>query len=278
VSYEPPPQQKEFNWIWTKWIYGLWAYIEESIVGDYALEVARGNINGVAGVNKFGANLTVGTSYEDIWLQGGTWTKLAAATTLKVTSSSANDTSAGTGAQTFYIEGLDANYLEISETVSMNGQTAVVTANTYLFVNRAYILTAGTGGVNAGDIYIVDDSDTHTSGVPDTASLIQVKISAGQGQTQQAIYTIPANKTAYLTTLYLVSGASKTVDFEMHVIDNVNNANRILFEGEESNSELQKAYNPYAAVPEKHTIIVDAKVDAGSAEISAGFDLYLVDN
>lgn len=22
--YEPPPQVKEWNWVWTKWIFGLW--------------------------------------------------------------------------------------------------------------------------------------------------------------------------------------------------------------------------------------------------------------
>jgi hypothetical protein len=53
----------------------------------------------------------------------------AAALQMTVSSSSASDTSAGTGARTVLITGLNANYAVISESVTMNGQTAVTTTN-----------------------------------------------------------------------------------------------------------------------------------------------------
>jgi len=33
MSLEPPPQVKEFDWIWTKWIYHFWASIKDYIDG-----------------------------------------------------------------------------------------------------------------------------------------------------------------------------------------------------------------------------------------------------
>lgn len=245
---------------------------------DMALLISMGCFPGLSGINKFGTNPLVGTTFENMWEQGGIWTKLTSATTLAVSSSSTDDTSAGVGTRTLIVEGLGSNYLEISETVTMNGQTPVITSNTFLFVNRAYSKTAGTSHLNVGDLYIADDSVTHTTGIPDTASLVQAKVGANKGQTQQAIYTIPAGKTAYLTSIFLVSGASKIVDFEFHIINNNTGVHRISFEGEETNSDFSEVYNPYKAIPEMSTINVHAKVDVGTAKISAVFDIILVDN
>jgi hypothetical protein len=255
---------------WRRWV--------EQELGDYALNVSKGLVPGTTGVNKFGTNLTVGTSFEDIWIQGGTWTKLPAATTLDVSSSNANDTVAGSGAQRLTIEGLDANYAELSETVDMNGQTPVVTTGVFLFVNRTYVARGGSGFTNEGDLYVADDSTAHSSGVPVTAASIQSKIVATQGQSQQAIYTLPANKTGYITNAWIIAGANKIVDYELHEIDHQAQTNRIIIEGEETNTAFTHVYNPYESVNEKHTLIFDAKITSGTAEISAGFDLYLVDN
>jgi hypothetical protein len=56
------------------------------------------------------------------------------------------------GAWSVTVEGLDANYLEQSETVYLNGTTPKALANTYIFVSNMHIATAGTGGVNEGTI------------------------------------------------------------------------------------------------------------------------------
>lgn len=282
-QYEPPPQlnitdDASTSAIWRRWLFGLWQQVQGGLVSDFALEVVRGNVTGIGGVNKFGTNLAVGTSFEDIWIQGGTWTKLPAATTLDVSSSNANDTVAGSGAQTLTIEGLDANYDELSETVDMNGQTPVVTTGVFLFVNRTYVSRGGSGFANEGDIYVADDSTAHTSGVPNTAAAIQSKVVATQGQSQQAIYTLPAGKTGYITNAWIIAGASKIVDYELHKIDHQAQTNRIIIEGEETNTAFNHVYNPYEPVLEKNTLAFEAKITSGTAEISAGFDLYLVDN
>ena len=83
----------------------------------FELQVARGQVDGHETLFKFGINGDVGTSVETVWAQGGTYVYPASATVMKISSSSADDASGGTGARTIAIFGLDANYNEISESV-----------------------------------------------------------------------------------------------------------------------------------------------------------------
>ena len=66
----------------------------------FELQIARGQVAYHKSVYKFGNNAAVANLTETIWQQGGLYSYLSAASVLKVSSSSANDTSAGTGART----------------------------------------------------------------------------------------------------------------------------------------------------------------------------------
>ena len=131
-------------------------------------------------VNKFGYNTSVGTSFENLTdLSTNNLPTTAAA--VSVVSASANDSSAGTGARTVEIQGLDADYNLQTSTVTMSGTTAVTTgSDTYLRVFRMRVLTAGTGETNAGNI-------TASIGGSNVA-----QIGAGNGQTLMGVYTVPA--------------------------------------------------------------------------------------
>jgi hypothetical protein len=71
-----------------------------------------------------------------------------------VVSANANDTSAGTGARTVRIKYLDQNLNgPYTETITLNGVTPVNTVNTNIcYIESFEVLTAGSGGVNAGII------------------------------------------------------------------------------------------------------------------------------
>lgn len=159
----------------------------------FELQVSRGQIQGHKTLFKFGVNPDINGSVEPVWSQGGAYTYQTVAAQVKVSSSSANDTSAGTGARTVVVGGLDANYNEISETVSLNGQTAVLTTNSFIRVFRAYVATAGSSGTAEGTIYMGDG--VVTAGVPAT---IYAVISLGENQTQMALWTVPAGYTLYV--------------------------------------------------------------------------------
>jgi len=168
----------------------------------FELQVAQGQIAYHKHVYKFGQNAVVGNSIETIWQQGGLYSYPPSATTMTVSSSNANDTSAGTGARTVQIVGLDGDYNEISETIILNGQTAVTTTNSFLRVNRGVVLTAGSGGVNAGIIYV--GTGTVTLGVP--ANVYTTINGDGTNQTLQAFWTVPANYNAYIYQTNISTG------------------------------------------------------------------------
>jgi len=164
------------------------------VTEPFELQVARHQITGHDVELISGISGSVGTSYTTVWSQNTVYAYLSAAAAIGISSSSANDTSAGTGARTVTIYGLDANYNLINETVTLNGQTAVNTVNSYLRVFHLAVVTAGSGGAAAGTIYA--GTGVVTSGVP---AVIYGVYTAGNGSTS-AIWTVPAGYTAYITS------------------------------------------------------------------------------
>jgi len=160
----------------------------------FDLQVSRGQIAGHSYIFQFGQAATV-TTNQSVWATTGVYAFPAAATVMKISSGSASDAAAGTGARTVFISGLDANYVPISETVILNGQTSVNTTNSYLRINNFYVLTCGSGNTAAGIIYA--GTGTVTTGVP--ATIYSLMPLAYNAQTQ-AIYTVPAGYTAYITS------------------------------------------------------------------------------
>ncbi len=135
---------------------------------------------------------------EDVVEAGGTYAGLPvlpaqAAETLNIVSGSANDASAGTGARTVRVEGLDANGNWAEETFTLNGTTPVVSTSTWLRVVRAFIVGAGSGGTNAGAITIKHNTTT--------ANIFAV-IKAGRGMSMNAVFTVPTGKVARLTSWF----------------------------------------------------------------------------
>ena len=162
----------------------------------FELQVSRGQISYHETQFKFGFNPLVVDSLETVWAQGGLYTYLSSASTLYISSSSTDDDVAGTGARTATVSGLDANYNEVSVTVDLDGQTGVQLgdASNWIRVNRIEVLTAGSGGANAGVLYVGTEA-TPSSGVPTNK---YATVAIGDNQTLMALWTVPAGYTAYL--------------------------------------------------------------------------------
>ena len=165
-------------------------------------------------VQKFGRipDIDAAGANEDVWDGEGVYPGfLAAATAMTVSSSSADDVSTSTGAWKVRIFGLNASFVEVVQDVNLNGQTAVPIPISLIRVYRMYVLTAGTGGVNAGNIWV--GSGAVGAGVPANkyaANLI------GMGQTLMATYTIPVAASTgqtytggQLKSWYATAGAAK---------------------------------------------------------------------
>ncbi len=134
-------------------------------------------------------DVDTGTIPEDIWANGGLYPFITSPVFLEIVSSSANDTAAGTGARTIAIQGLDTNYNEITQVVTMNGVVPVAIGTSLVAVNAAVVLSAGTTESNEGLITIRD------LGGGTTRSILPINGS----QTRKAIYTVPAGYTLHIT-------------------------------------------------------------------------------
>ena len=161
----------------------------------YPFSVAQqGNPYPVAFVTLHGYNAAVSTA-TDLWPQNTVRTLPTAGFTIGVSSSSASDTAAGTGARTVQVDFLDINFVPYTITVTLNGQTLVsdTTQVTKAFrINDIRVVTTGTGNTNAGDIYVYDNTDTVTAGVPQTPAKIFHKVVLGETVGRGGFYTVPA--------------------------------------------------------------------------------------
>lgn len=161
----------------------------------FSLQVARGQIYGHSVVHVFGYNPDVDTSEETVWPIDGILGHPASPTVMKISSSSANDAAAGTGARTVLIEGVNGTGGLVTETVTLNGQTAVNTVNSYDAIERMVVLTVGSGGANAGVIYA--GTGTVTSGVPAVPYSV---IGIGENNSLVAHWTCPTGYTGYMVS------------------------------------------------------------------------------
>lgn len=251
--------------------------------GDFMLDIPAGNAAGFSSINKFGANLTLGTSAtETVWDGSNAYTFPAGAT---ITHIRAAVNSADTQGLQIEVQGLDANWAVSTATHTLDGTdstTPVALATAGVALRRVFRMKVVDSTAADEDIWV-----GATGMAAATASGI---ITAGNNQTLMAIYTVPASKTAYMTNYYATlnkasgGGATVGVKIRLWVIDNANSYVKQIkhMAGVDSaaNSQWRHEFTPYFKVTEKSDIYIDAENLSGSVtgDIAAGFDLILVDN
>ena len=163
-------------------------------VGTYEpfeLQVARGQIIGHEVVNVFGYSTGItNAAFIPAWENIAAYAFPTVASTMLVTSSSASDT-----AVTILIDGLDANYDSITESVTLNGTNAVATTKEFFRIHGV-ITTAGNA---VGTMYVKNAGGT-----------TYAQIAIGNGKTNMSVYTVPAGYTAYMTQFDAFSSTSVT--------------------------------------------------------------------
>ena len=240
---------------------------------DFALQVSRGQIAGHRVVQVFGYNSDVDQTEESVWPDGGVVPHPTSASVLKISSSSAADTAAGTGARTVYIGGVDGDFEEIGETITLNGQTAVNTTNSYLYVNYFYVLTAGTGAANAGNINA--GTGTVTSGVP--AVLYDI-IAAGYNQRTTSHFCVPAGHTGYMTSGVITAGQESgssgiTAFLKQHGPDEILRVGAITTL---NNGSVRYDFTFPYVIPEKNCVGATAIGASNNNAVSTFFNIVLI--
>jgi hypothetical protein len=203
---------------------------------------------------------------------GTTYSYLSSATILKISSSDTNDDDGDNGARTVLVQGLDTHYNEIEEIVTLDGQNAVNTSKKYLRVFEMIVQSVGSSGYNEGIIYA--GTGTVTLGVP---ANIYAEIPSQYNQTMMAVYTIPNNKTGYMTLFYAQPDDSKGFQTQLIFTDE-SGIFRVKNELHAYQSISSFNYKPYLKIEEKTDIELRIKIDQGTAEFGGGFSIILVDN
>ena len=157
----------------------------------FELQVVRGQVENHKTIFKFGFNPDINGTEETIWDVGGIYAYPSSAVVMTVT------TDAGTPANdngvTVIIEGLDGDFNEISDEVTLAGAGTATTTKTFFRVNRAYVSgsQAPTGNLN-----ITNGGTTYA------------RITVEENQTLMAMWTVPAGYTGFLDHVNIATGTT----------------------------------------------------------------------
>lgn len=241
------------------------------------LMISAGFVAGYEAVVITGFNGDIDTgAMEDIWNQGGTLAWLSSAETMDLVSDDANDTSAGTGLQSVLVEGVDADYNEISEVVVMNGLTDVTTTSSFFYVKRLTGLGVGSNGKNIGNI----------TATASTAATVQAKIDAGDGISKNGFYIVPAGKTLFSNSIIFTAGKisggggspNLTIATEINPLGTSCTLQGPFDLDTSVTNEFIIPNGVSEAIPEKTRIRFCAATDVNNAFLGVGANAVLIDN
>lgn len=223
----------------------------------FDLQVARAQITMHSTVNIYGYQPSVATTFIPVWEEATAYTYPTVAAKMNLV---------GTDADTarITINGLDANYQMISETLTLNGTTPVETTKSYLRINGMSVVS----GNPANSVTLKDLTNTTT----------YAKINAGVGRTQMAIYTVPAGYTYYLSRVDIYTSLNGN-NFATYQNKTISSTGVVQLTQQ---APFAISYNARRVMPrpftEKTDIQLMAKVNSSTGAIAISQEGYLIKN
>lgn len=172
--------------------------------GEFYLQAARGRLEGVIPVHKFGLATDIDTADGEVDIWDGVRTGLPSKITpynwidtptdLQVSSTSVNDV----GVELMG-EGLDENWNIASGSLTLNGQTPVQVGQLRRRIHRGWV--SGSQAAE-GIIYVSDLGTATVGGVPSDSTKVRLIIHPDSQQTQMALYTVPAGYDLYIVNAW----------------------------------------------------------------------------
>jgi len=238
---------------------------------DYWLNVSQGNVAGMTHVNKFGRNSNIASGgQEEIWDGSAAYTYPATALMTSMSQTADQTAMRGTVCE---VQGLDATWAAVTQdaTLDASDTTTVVTLTTPLIrVFRVKVY----GGPITSTVRIHNAGETVDYAV----------VSIGAQQTQMAIYTVPLGKTAYMTNYYAHVNPGTNLDptscqIRLWARDNANSySKRVQHSVGITSGGFQHHFAPYPSFAAQTDIFMDGAPVGKAADITAGFDLVLIDD
>lgn len=242
---------------------------------NFLNEVRLGNVPGHKLIHKFGSNANVGTTLQDIWEEGGIITWMSVAEQISVISSdTVNDIATGNGARSVLILGLDDNFNEITETISLLS-TPVLTTKSFRRINMMFVVSVGTyTGSNLGDITLTGNITNN----------IHAKLLIGEGRLSQSQYTIPQGKTGYIldTAITMQTGKQISVNLlcrnDSHIVISPFSPTLDLHHWDGLSIPIDQDYKAQHILLERSDVWFNGFVSATTAIINIDYTLLLIDN
>ena len=245
-------------------------------VQDPMLELASGLIPGHSCINKFGRSSAITTTNTwEIWDGNAAYSFPA---TALMTHISQTTNQAALQGGTIEVQGLDANWALVFQDVDLDGtntETPVALATPLI---RAFRMKIQENVVGSSPIRLHNAAENQDYAV----------ISTGNNQTLMAIYTVPDDKTAFVTNYYGTAnpggGAPTRFDIRLWARDNENGYEKQLKHMLGVSADLdayghfQHIFKPYYKFTKKTDVFLTGSPTGASVDTSAGFDLILVDN
>lgn len=237
-------------------------------IEPFDLQVARNQIMGHSTVNIYGVNAAIGTSYATVWEIGNTTAYAFPASAASMNLASSVNTGADKTGTTVLIQGLDSTYTAISETLTLNGTTAVATVKSYLRINSISIASVTNSTMPTGTITLKDSTNTTT----------YAQITAGNGRSQMSLYTVPAGYTFYLERVNVYTdfngSSSAYVSYRNYTTTSTGVVNIT------QQAPVTIAYEARRIMPrpflEKTDIQLQAKASTGTTFVSIAAEGYLI--
>jgi hypothetical protein len=222
----------------------------------YGIGVRRGMYQELGGIDKFGYLPTATSSYKTVWDGDNLYTYPSSAVTMTATSAS-GATDSGVEVT---IQGLDTDYVELTETVTLDGSGIATTTGEFLRVFRAFI---SNGQAADGNVSIANGGTTYAL------------IGSDYQQTLMAVYTIPKGKRGYLVAANISVEKSQPVVSKLMtgVGGGILRANGIV---STNGVPFQRVWQLPPVLDEKTDIEIRAKAGA-TTSIAAGFEILLED-
>jgi len=227
------------------------------------------------GLNAGYAKLGGGTSGVVIPVLSTTYTEQSSNAQRSMSSSSANDTSAGTGARTVEITYYTATFTgPFTEIVTLNGTAAVNTTNTNIcYIESMVVKTVGSNGTNVGTITLF----ASTGGAGGSVASIGANTltgSIGDSRTLYAQHYVPSGKTCFITGFLVSSSTTTSFFLKTKDLTVANAAEQIITGVIPTSNPFERIYGTPLEVVGPARIVAYAIPSANNATISASIDYY----
>ena len=230
----------------------------------FELQVVRNQVLDHKTVFKFGYNPDVDGTEETVWDVGGIYAYPSSAVVMTVT------TDAGTAADDngvkVIVEGLDSDYNEVSDEVTLAGAGTATTTQTFFRVFRSYVSGSQEP---TGNLNITNGGTTYA------------RITVGENQTLMAMWTVPAGYTGFLDHVNIATGTTNnnqyiTAQVVQRQLGGVFRAMMKQTLGSGGNADFRIRYP--ILVPEKTDLEVRAVSSGSNNLISTNFSMVYIKN